>query len=334
MDKVRVTATPVNAHYLLDKLTLTSISAGQTDIISGTEQEVREDLAVEATFKPKEYSVSIRKTSGNTDKGTISLKDKATGKKLCELPSGSTSSVVNIPYGTEVLIEWSCSQGYGMKTVNKTVGGITESVLASRIFTVEEDTEIVFEIYQSSNFYSVNWKIVQPGGSVGNELKVYENTEGDIALGATREEGTPLQIETATASGDTLISLTDQFGNAVSTGYRLNQNLEVTAKFVRKCTVKISNPGGATVVVSKDGVRLADGTIVPAGSVLQCAITADNSSVGCKSLTVNDVACWTGIITVTNSSRLLLPGMLVIRFRKHIREERFGLAERRIRIIV
>ena len=299
LDKVRVTATPVNVHYLLDKLTLTSISAGQMVIFSGREQEVRENLAVEATFKPKEYSVSIRKTSGNTDKGTISLKDKATGKKLCELPSGSTSSVVNIPYGTEVLIEWSCSQGYGMKTVNKTVGGITESVLASRIFTVEGDTEVVFEIYQSSNFYSVNWKIDQPGGSVGNELKVYENTEGDIALGATREEGTPLQIETATASGDTLISLTDQFGNAVSTGYRLNQNLEVTAKFVRKCTVKISNPGGATVVVSKDGVRLADGALVPAGSVLQCAITADNSSVGCKSLTVNSVACWTGTITVT-----------------------------------
>ena len=299
LDKVRVTATPVNTHYLLDKLTLTSISAGQTDIASGTEQEVRENLAVEATFKPKEYSVSIKKISGNTDKGIISLKDKATGKQLIELPSGSTSSVVNIPYGTEVLIEWACDQGYGMKSVNKTVGGITESVLVSRVFTVEEDTEVVFEIYQSTQFYSINWKIVEPGGSVGNELEVYENIEGDIALGATREEGTPLQIETETASGDTLVALTDQFGNAVSTGYRLNQDLEVTAKFVRKCTVRISNPGGATVAVSKDGVVLADGTLVPAGSALQCMITANNSSVGCKSLTVNSVECWTGTITTT-----------------------------------
>lgn len=301
LDKIKVTATPANEHYLLDVLTLTSASAGQTNIVSGTEQEVKEALTVNASFKPKEYPVTLSKVdSPEKLNGKIVLKDKATGNVLVKLEKTDAASVTEyIPYGTEILIEWECDQNYGMKSLDKITTG-TESVLASRAFTVEGQTEIQAEIYQSTNTYSVKWKIDQPNGSTGNDLKVYETTEGDIAQGNTRVEGSLLTIKTETSASDTLISLTDQFGNVLSSPYSLNQNLEITATFVRKCTVRIVSPTGATVVVSKDGVNLPDGTIVPAGSVLQSVITANNGSIGCKSLTVNSVPQWRGTITTTS----------------------------------
>lgn len=301
LDKIKVTATPVNEHYLLDVLTLTSVSAGQVAILSGAEQLVEEALTVNASFKPKEYPVTLSKVdSPEKLKGKIVLKDKATGNVLVKLEKAETASAsVNIPYGTEVLVEWECDQNYGVESVNKITTAGTVSILNTRTFTVEGPTEVQAKIYLSTNLYSVNWKIDQPAGSVGNELNVYENAEGDISIGDQRVEGTLLKIKTETAAGDTLIALTDQFGNILSSPYSLNQNLEVTAKFVRKCKIRILEPAGATVTVSKDGVVLADGAIVPAGSVLQCVITANSSSIGCKSLKVNDVAQWTGTITTT-----------------------------------
>lgn len=301
LDKIKVTATPVNEHYLLDVLTLTSVSAGQVAILSGAERSVEEALTVNASFKPKEYPVTLSKVdSPEKLKGKIVLKDKATGNVLVKLEKAETASAsVNIPYGTEVLVEWECDQNYGVESVNKITTAGTVSILNSRMFTVEGPTEVQAKIYLSTNLYSVNWKIDQPAGSVGNELNVYENAEGDISIGDRRAEGTLLKIKTGTAAGDTLIALTDQFGNILSSPYSLNQNLEVTAKFVRKCKIRILEPAGATVTVSKDGVMLADGAIVPAGSVLQCVITANSSFIGCKSLKVNDVAQWTGTITTT-----------------------------------
>ncbi|WP_102408418.1 hypothetical protein [Parabacteroides bouchesdurhonensis] len=299
LDKIKVTATPTNEHCLLDVLTLTSTSAGQTNIVSGTEQEVKEALTVNASFKPKEYPVTLNKIGTERTSGKILLKDIATGSVLIELDRAEETSTAYIPYGTEILIEWECDRSYGMKSLDKITTG-TESVLASRAFTVEGQTEIQAEIYQSTKTYSVKWEIVQPNGSIGNDLNVYETTEGDIAQGDTRVEGSLLTIKTETAASDTLISLTDQNGNALSSPYSLNQDLEITATFVRKCTVRIVSPTGATVVVSKDGVNLPDGAIVPTGSVLQSVITANNSSIGCKSLTINSVPQWTGTITTTS----------------------------------
>lgn len=302
LDKIKVTATPTNGHYLPDELILTSVSAGQTNIVSGTETVVREALVVQASFKPKEYPVTLEKESTlNKGKGKVILKDKATGSVLAKLEkTDDAAAPVNIPYGTEILVEWECDPGYGMESVDKITSAETVSVLASRTFTVKEETKIRAKIYQSSTFYTVAWKIVQPDGSVGNDLKVYENIEGDISLGGTRQEGTWLKIKTETATGDTLVSLTDQNGNALSALYSLNQNLEVTATFVKKCKIRISEPVGATVTVSKDGVPLTDGAIVPAGSLLQCVISANSSSVGCKSLTVDAVPQWEGTI-ITSS---------------------------------
>lgn len=301
LDKIRVIATPIDGHYVQDVLNLTSASAGQTNIVSGTEQVVREALTVNASFKPVEYPVTLTKIdSPEKLKGKVVLKDKATGNVLMKLEKTDiVSATGNIPYGTEVLIEWECDPNYGMKSVAKITAAGTESVLASRTFRVEGQTEIQAEIYQSTNLYSVKWKIDQPVGSVGNELKVYKIVEGDITLGEQLAEGTLLNIETVTAAGDILIALTDQFGNAVSSPYSLNQDLELTAKFVRACTVKIDNPTGAEVEVSRNGVILADGDIVPAGTALQCVIRAKNGDVGCKSLTVDFVSRWTGTITNT-----------------------------------
>lgn len=301
LDKIKVTATPVNEHYLLDVLTLTSVSAGQVAILSGAERSVEEALTVNASFKPKEYPVTLSKVdSPDKSKGKIVLKDKATGNVLVKLEKAEVASAsVNIPYGTEVLVEWECDQYYGVESVNKITTAGTVSILNSRTFIVEGPTEVQAKIYLSTHHYSVNWKIDQPAGSVGNELNVYENVEGDISIGDQRAEGTLLKIKTGTAASDTLIALTDQFGNILSSPYSLNQNLEVTAKFVRKCKIRILEPAGASVTVSKDGIALADGAVVPAGSVLQSVITANSSSVGCKLLKVNDVAQWAGTITTT-----------------------------------
>lgn len=300
LDKIRATATPVNEHYELDELTLKS-SVGENPFISGTEQVVKENLTVNASFKPKKYSVTLTKVnSTEAAKGKIVLKDKATGIVLAKLEKPDRGSVTaSIPYGTEILVEWECEPNYGMKSVNKITGAGSESVLASRTFTVQRVTEIQAEIYQSTRLYSVKWKIVQPDGSTENQLKVYKNVEGDITLGKSLAEGTLLKIETVATANDMLVALTDQSGNALSSPYSLNQNLEITAKFVRKCKIRISEPTGATVVVSKDGVPLPDGSIVPAGSVVQSAITAKANAIGCKTLTVDDVPQWTGTITTT-----------------------------------
>lgn len=301
LDKIRTTLTPVNEHYELDKLTLTSVANGGNNISSGWIGVVEENLTVNASLKPKNYPVMLSKVNTpEMNRGKIVLKNKATGIVLATLEKSSSNSVlVEVPYGTEILVEWECEPNYGMKSVNKITVTGSESVLASRTFTVQGITEVQAEIYQSTDLYSVKWKIEQPEGSSGNHLKVYKNTEGDISLGESLVEGTLLKIETETGQNDMLVALTDQFGNALTSPYSLNQNLEITAKFVRKCKIRIESPTGATVVVSKNGVALPDGSIVSAGSVLECAITANDKTIGCKTLTVDVIPYWTGSITTT-----------------------------------
>lgn len=301
LDKIRITAIP-NVHYEQKQLTLTSASGGSASIVSGTEKEVTENMTVNAAFEPEIFKVTLKKDaigSATPGYGKVVLKNKQTGSVLATLLRSDNQTDCNVAYGTQLSVEWECDLYYGVTGLTKSVGGAGEDILVVRTFLVEAETEVEVLIEKVTTTYSIDWEI-KPVGSP-NTLSVLDGGSS-INKGDSKPAGTSLTLTPGAESGYLLLSMKDQYGNVVSSPYSLTRDVKFTVTFVRECRIKIEQPQGATIkVFDKNGLELADGTTVPAGSVLQSVITADNNTVGCRKLTIAGVDQWNAVIAPTTA---------------------------------
>lgn len=301
-DAVKI-STNAKTHYKLKSLKVKVGSDPEMELKDAgayTLNKVESDVKVTAEFEPESYTVTLRKKSGAglyPDKGAVRLVDQAGADRLMVAETVTTDVTAQVPYGTRLTMIPACVHGYSVTQLDTVVVSHPEgSILAEGGFVVTSDVTVLVGIENTTPQYTISWNIDEVVGS-GNVLKVYKTTEGDIVKDAAYDVNTELKIEPVQAATDTLLYIRDQSGNNVASPYTLIRNTVLTAKFVRKCTVRIESPTGATITVSKDGTALADGAVVPAGAVLQAVITAADGAVGCETLAVDGNRLWTGTIS-------------------------------------
>lgn len=293
--------TGADAHYKLTSLKTERLTAGtaseKTSDGTYTEGPVKENIRITAAFEPEKYTVVLEKaTTGDPQRGKLVLKD-GTGHIWGTVEKSATApvTVTDIPYNTRLWVSVeNTDEGYGPTAADTTAGGAAGSIKDAMNFLVTQDVTVTVEIGAVSTMYTVDWEIDQPDGS-RNDLRV---TEADGTTPITKNgsyvSGKQLLLTAASEARDTFQYVVDQKGNKSSdwkTAYTLTGDVVFTAKFVRKCTVRIDAVGHATLEVWKDGAQLADGTVVPAGSVLTVKMKADVEA-GCDEITADGTQLW------------------------------------------
>lgn len=294
-DRLRVSATPKTGYK---RKTLTVNGAA---FVSGTTRQIEGDQSVFAEFEPETYTVHVVKETADPlatpGKGVIILTNQATEEEMIRLEKSGTVDTLNVPYGTVISVGILCDESYGVAALDTTVaGGVTAGdILGRRSFTVTQEVTLRALIKQESERYTVDWTVEQPAGS-NNDLSVYRTVSGDVAKGADFPSGALLNVQPVVRDGDICLYVRDQNDNPVPLLYSLSGNVVFRAKFVKACTIRIESPAHADIIVKKDGVVLADGAVVPAGSVLNVEMTVkllNQDSVRCTSLTGEGRSLWT-----------------------------------------
>lgn len=301
--------TRADAHYKLKSLKIERLTAGTAveEVADGTYTEgpVKENIRITATFEPEKYTVVLSKTStGSPEKGKVSLKDEM-GRVWGTVEKTSTSSVSipDVPYNTRLWVIVDADEGYGATAVNMQAGGREESIKESMNFQVTQDATVTVEIGNVATMYTVDWKIEAPEGSSSALQVTTGDGSGEIVKGQSFISGKQLLLKAVSEARDTFQYVKDQNGTTSSswkTPWTLTGNTVFTAKFVRKCTVRIANVEHAVLEVWKDGIKLADGTVVPAGSELTVKMTAE-AGAGCDEITADGNKLWSRSASATTA---------------------------------
>lgn len=295
-DNLKVTATPATG-YKIKSLTLNG-----ANVTSGVIRQVTADQLVWVEFEPETYAVHVRKVTSSPgvtptpNKGIIVLKNQVTGEEIVRLEKADNSAdKLNVPYGTVISVGVTCDESYNVTALDTVCAGtVAGSVLAKRFFIVTGEVTLNALIRQTSERYVVDWEVEKPAAS-SSDLSVYKLVPGDVAKGDDFASGTSLNVKTSAQPGDTCLFVQDQNHNPVTSPYSLTNDVTFKAKFVKKCTIRINPPANTDIIVRKDGVALADGTTVPAGSALSVEMkvkTQSQDSVRAMELTVDGNILW------------------------------------------
>lgn len=304
-DQLRVTVTE-NPGYELDYLKLNTAA-----FTSGNTHSVVNNVTILAKFKPKKFKVTLEKvlSSENPDatpnKGKVMVKQGT--NPVLSLEKNQNGPVdIMVEYGTGLSVASLCDKGYSL--VGITVNGSSGSndISGTGNFVVQEAVTVKALIKQTTDSYSIHWTVSAPPASNSSFDIKYEDSgvKSSVDQNLTYFAGTSLTFDVNEDSKDQLLYIKDQNGNEIDKDqmYTLNSDVTFEVKFVRKCTVKIVNPAGATVEVrKKDGTVLADGDVVPAGTELETRISKNQPGIGCKTVSVDGVNKWTGTISTTTA---------------------------------
>lgn len=301
-DRLRVTGTPKTG-YKTKTLTVNGSA-----FTSGTTAQIAGNQTIFAEFEPKTYAVHVVKEvadpSAKPQNGVIILTNQVTGEEIIRLEKpGTAITKLNVPYGTVIFVDVQCDEFYKVAALDTVAGGTPPGdIRLRRSFTVTQEVTLKALITEAIEHYTVDWSVEQPESGGSNDLSVYKTVPGDVVKSRKYPAGTQLKVKPVPTNGDICLYVRDQHDNLVSLGYNLSDNVVFRAKFVKACTVRIQSPAYADIIVKKDGTILADGAIVPAGSVLNVEMIVkmqNQDSVRCGSLTGEGRPIWTPPGTVT-----------------------------------
>lgn len=264
--KLTVTATPETGYELV------SIKAGNSDITDEKTVTVTSDLTITATFKLKEFVVTI----GNPGNGSFTVKT-ADGKELGP----------KVTYGTELTITAIPNQGYTTAWVKAGDVDLTPTSPTSNTYTytVKGDVKIDASFVKDES-KSAMLTIVAPtngtitvtsaaGQAYGNGESIPVGTE--IIVTATAKDGYKLTKITVDGRPKSY----DSYTSEESVNYTVPENataIVVSADFAEYKTYTVNwttNPDKGSISVTQNGAEVASGGSFENNTTLTVTLTAD-----------------------------------------------------------
>lgn len=263
--ELTVTAIPETGYELV------SIKAGNSAIENGSKVKVTSDLTITATFKLKEFVVTI----GNPSNGSFTVKT-ADGKNID----------TKVTYGTELTITAIPNQGYKIKSVTAGDETLEPTSHTSNTYkyTVKSDVSITASFVKDESKSAVLTIVAPTNGTItvkSAEGQAYVHGESipagtEIIVTATAKQGYKLTKLIVDSKSTTYDSYTAE----ESVNYTVSENasaIVVSADFAEYKTYTVSwetNPANGTISVTQNETEVASGNSFENNTTLTVTLTA------------------------------------------------------------
>lgn len=266
-DELRITATPNTGCEIDGNVTVNGLSYTGVITITATQN-------IDVRFKKQTFTVHLQKITGVTDaapnEGAITVSDESGTYKVTLEKTDNAVDLQGVPYGTKLIVTQNCTQAYGVTQLDTVMESTPPGdILSKSSFIVTAEVTVRALIKQVSETYTVKWGT--SGCGSGHSMAV---TDGSTPLtqGAGYLSGISVHVNVTPATGYVYSLHDNATGATLTSPYNLQKDIYIMAKFVPLRKLKIQSPEGTEIVVSRNGVPLADGDQITAGAQLTVSI--------------------------------------------------------------